>query len=215
LRCYDVRGGIGTTNLTIDVGGINQPPTAKASATPVSGSVPLTVRFSSAGSTDPDGTIKSYQWDFGDAMGSSTLANPTYTYQYAGTYAATLTVWDRNNASASDRVTIVVNPAGNTVLRSTAINLTGRVRGRQVSVTGDVVVKNAAGASVSGAVVSARWTKPGGTTVSQTATTGSTGNARFSTSGNRGTYTLTLTNIAKTGCTFDSANSVLTGSITK
>jgi hypothetical protein len=45
--------------------------------------------------------------------------------------------------------------------------------------------------------------------------TDSTGIARFSTTGGRGTYTLTVGNITKTGYTFDAANSVLTKSITK
>ena len=51
--------------------------------------------------------------------------------------------------------------------------------------------------------------------MTQTATSGSTGVARFSTSGSRGTYTLTVNSISKTGYTFDSANSVLSSSIAK
>jgi hypothetical protein len=39
--------------------------------------------------------------------------------------------------------------------------------------------------------------------------------ASFSTSDGNGTYTLTVTNIVKTGYTFDPANSVLSKSITK
>ncbi len=81
--------------------------------------------------------------------------------------------------------------------------------------TGNVVVKDGSGVAVSGAVVSATWTKPDGTTVTQTATTNSTGIAKFSTTGGRGTYTLTVSNITKIGYTFDAANSVLTKSITK
>ncbi len=190
-------------------------PVADASATPTSGGAPLTVQFSSAGSSDPDGTIASYSWNFGDG-GSSTAANPSHTYTSAGTYTATLTVTDNNNNnSASDTVTIVVSAAGNTVLRSTAINLSAALHGKKVSVTGNVVVKDGNGAAVSGAVVSATWAMPGGATAAQAATTSSTGIAKFSTSGGRGTYTLTVTNISKTGYTFDAANSILTKSITK
>ena len=78
-----------------------------------------------------------------------------------------------------------------------------------------VVVKNTSGAAVSGAVVSATWARPGGATVTQTATTSSTGIAKFSTTGGRGRYTLTVSNISKTGYTFDAANSALTKGITK
>lgn len=45
---------------------MNQPPTAVASATPASGTAPLNVAFIAAGSSDPDGSIASYQWAFGD-----------------------------------------------------------------------------------------------------------------------------------------------------
>ena len=192
----------------------NQPPTAVMSATPSTGAAPLTVTFDGSGSTDPDGTIASYSWNFGDG-GNSTAANPSHTYTSAGTYTATLTVTDNKNASASGTVTIIVNPASNTVLRSTAIDLSATLQGRKVSVSGNVVVMNASGAAVSGAVVSATWASPGGTTAAQTATTSSTGIAKFSTTGGRGTYTLTVGNITKTGYTFDAANSVLTKSITK
>jgi PKD repeat protein len=216
LKCYDARGGIGTTSLTINVGGANQPPIAKASATPTSGNAPLTVQFSAAGSIDPDGTIVEYQWTFGDAFGTfSSEPNPLYIYGYAGTYLATLTVWDNNNVSRSDTVTIVVTPASSTVLRSTAINLSAALQGKKVAVTGNVVVQDGKGATVSGAVVSATWNQPGGATVTQTATTSSTGIGKFSTSAGRGTYTLMVTDIDKSPYTFDAAGSVLTKSITK
>jgi PKD repeat protein len=192
----------------------NQPPTAALAATPSTGAAPLTVSFYGSGSADPDGTIASYSWNFGDG-GTSTAANPGHTYATAGTYLATLTVTDNNNTSASAAVTIIVNPASSTVLRSTAINLSATLQARKVSVTGNVVVRNTSGAAVSGVVVSATWAKPAGATAAQTATTNSTGIARFSTTGGRGTYTLTVGTITRTGYTFDAANSILTRSIAK
>ncbi len=60
-----------------------------------------------------------------------------------------------------------------------------------------------------------RWTKSGGTTVSQSATTDPGGKAQFQTTGGRGTYTLTVNNVTKSGHTLDPANSVLSKSITK
>ncbi len=43
-------------------------------------------------STISTGGITSWAWDFGDASGTSTLQNPTYTYAAAGNYNATLTI---------------------------------------------------------------------------------------------------------------------------
>lgn len=110
--------------------------------------------------------------------------------------------------------TIIVNPSP-TVLRSTAIDLSATLLGKKVSVTGNVTVKDGSGAAVSGAVVSATWTSPSGATSAQTATTNSNGIATFSATGGRGTYTLAVGSITKTGYTFDPTNSVLSKSITK
>lgn len=215
LRCYDVRGGIGTTHIIITVGGVNQPPIANASASPTSGYLPLTVQFSSAGSSDPDGSIAEYYWTFGDAFGTHSYeANPTYLYGYAGTYTATLTVTDNNNVSRSDTVTVTVNTPPTTVLRSTAINLTAKVTGSRVTANGTVTVKNGAGTAVRGASVTVTWTKPDLSTATQTATTDTSGNARFSTTGGRGTFTLTVNGVTKSGYTFDPAGSLLSKSIT-
>ena len=89
-------------------GAANGPPTARASATPTSGSAPLAVAFSSSGSTDPDGDALSYNWDFGDGSTRSTQANPSHTYGANGTYTATLTVSDGKGNSDADSVAISV-----------------------------------------------------------------------------------------------------------
>lgn len=72
---------------------VNQIPTAKSSSNVVSGNPPLTVNFSSAGSSDPDGTTLTYNWDFGDGT-SSTQANPSKTYNNKGRFIVELTVSD-------------------------------------------------------------------------------------------------------------------------
>src|SRR6185369_7116393 len=54
------------TLLVLPAGTPNSPPVAAAGATPTSGLAPLTVNFDSSGSYDPDGTIASYSWNFGD-----------------------------------------------------------------------------------------------------------------------------------------------------
>ena len=82
------------------------PPTAKASAAPDAGPTPLTVNFSSAGSSDAFGKALTYSWKFGDG-GTSTTANPTHVYTTAGTYTAKLTV-SNGTLSGSTTTTVVV-----------------------------------------------------------------------------------------------------------
>lgn len=93
-------------------GSSNQPPIAQASANPASGVAPLTVQFKGDGSSDPDGTVVSYNWTFGDGQ-SSNAQNPTHTYNNPGTYGATLTVTDNDGATDTDSVTITVNELAN------------------------------------------------------------------------------------------------------
>jgi glucose/arabinose dehydrogenase len=90
----------------------NRAPIVKAKATPSSGSVPLTVQFSSEGSfdPDPDDTI-TLAWSFkGDSTINSTEPNPQFTYVDAGDYVAQLTVTDSEGKSAVANVPIT---AGN------------------------------------------------------------------------------------------------------
>ena len=87
-------------------------PVPQVAATPTNGAAPLTVRFSSAGSSDPDGDTLSYAWDFdADGKVDSTQPNPTFTYQSNGLFEATLKVTDPSGRSASASVQIIV---GNT-----------------------------------------------------------------------------------------------------
>ncbi|MFF3314490.1 ThuA domain-containing protein [Streptomyces sp. NPDC003035] len=90
-------------------------PVAEASANKTSGVAPLRVAFSSAGTTDADGDALTYSWDFGDG-GTSTAANPTYTYRKNGTYTATVTAKDGSGRTGSASVHVVV---GNTAPKVT------------------------------------------------------------------------------------------------
>ena len=64
--------------------------------------------FSSEGSSDEDGSIVSYLWEFGDGE-TSTEANPEYTYMAEGTYTVRLTVTD--DFSGTGTVTVVIEVA--------------------------------------------------------------------------------------------------------
>ena len=85
-------------------------PVARATSDVDSGPAPLTVEFSSDGSTDADGDDLTFSWDFGDGE-TSTEANPTHTFDEPGTYNVRLTATDSTGKSGNS--TVVIN-AGNT-----------------------------------------------------------------------------------------------------
>jgi hypothetical protein len=96
-----------------------------------------------------------------------------------------------------------------------AIDLRASVRNNVVTATGVVTVTTLAGTAVTGAAVTVTWQRPDGTTQTLTATTSSRGRATFTTSGGRGTYTLTVTDVSKAGFTFDPTAGPRSRSITK
>jgi PKD repeat protein len=109
---YVAQFGAGATVYRINyVGNNNQPPDAIATSDVDSGVVPLTVHFSSAGSSDFEKQPLTYQWDFqSDGTVDSTEANPTFVYAQPGLFQAKLTVSD---GKATGSATIAV-AAGNT-----------------------------------------------------------------------------------------------------
>lgn len=86
--------------------GGNAWPVAVAAASPTGGDVALSVDFNAAGSTDPDGTITAYSWEFGDGY-SATTANPTHLYTTGGPYVATLTVTDSAGAQSLQQILLL------------------------------------------------------------------------------------------------------------
>ncbi|MEV4413840.1 PQQ-dependent sugar dehydrogenase [Catellatospora sp. NPDC049609] len=103
------------------VGSGNRAPTAVATADRTSGTAPLTVNFSSAGSSDPEGGTLTYSWAFGDGT-TSTAANPAKTYTANGTYNATLTVRDPQGATGTASVQIGVGNTAPTVTINSPAN---------------------------------------------------------------------------------------------
>jgi len=76
----------------------NDAPIASFTATPDSGSAPLSVAFDASDSYDPDGGVASYRWTFGDgATGYGVFV--THVYATPGTYTAELTVQDLRRAT--------------------------------------------------------------------------------------------------------------------
>jgi PKD repeat protein len=78
---------------------VNKKPTAAFSFS----CTDLACDFNGGGSTDSDGTIRSYSWSFG-ASG----ATASHTFEAAGSYDVTLTVKDDDNASDTETKTVTV-----------------------------------------------------------------------------------------------------------
>jgi trimeric autotransporter adhesin len=84
------------------------PPTASFTATPTSGTAPLTVTFTDSSSGNPD----TWAWDFeNDGTVDSNAQNPSFTYTTPNTYTAKLTVTNSAGSSSLTK-TITVSPAG-------------------------------------------------------------------------------------------------------
>jgi hypothetical protein len=131
-----------------------------------------------------------------------------------GQYTLQARASDAMNNGAQDSVTVVVgNP--NPELRSSDIQLSARLKKGVVSVNGKVIVTDQTGAAVPSAMVQGRWTLPDQSTEVRYVYSNKRGEAKFSTSGGRGTYTLEVLNITRTGYSFDAASSILSASITK
>jgi cytochrome c len=93
-------GDGGGSVYRIGFGAANRPPVAAARADRDAGPVPLQVRFSSAGSADPEMRPLTFAWDLdGDGTVDSTDPNPTHTYDRPGLFTARLTVSDGVNAA--------------------------------------------------------------------------------------------------------------------
>ena len=91
----------------------NIPPVAVADSNTTSGYAPLSVAFNGSASSDEDGTIVSYLWNFGDGNTASGVT-AIHTYATDGAFTATLTVTDNGAVqTTSSPITIVVNPVPN------------------------------------------------------------------------------------------------------
>jgi PKD repeat protein len=81
-------------------------PIADFTFSPSSGAVPLAVAFDASASSSPNGSIVTYNWDFGDGT-TDTGINPVHYFYNPGTYAVTLAVIDLTGKSSTKTVSIV------------------------------------------------------------------------------------------------------------
>jgi PKD repeat protein len=94
----------------LDPAPANQAPTADPGG-PYSATAGAAVTLDGSGSTDPDGTIASYAWNFGNGSSGSGVS-PSVTYAGAGTFTVTLTVTDNAGATSTPATTSVTVSVG-------------------------------------------------------------------------------------------------------
>src|SRR6267378_1119363 len=100
-----------------------QPPVARfvASPSPVDPGVPIT--FNGSTSSDSDGTIVAYVWNFGDSSPAGSGAVATHSYAVRGVYTVTLTVTDNSSLSstATHQVVVDISPRAAFLFAPTSI----------------------------------------------------------------------------------------------
>nr|MDJ0837364.1 PKD domain-containing protein [Acidobacteriota bacterium] len=89
----------------------NRPPVARIEADVVSGSAPLAVSFDATRSSDPDGTIADYSWDFGDGQVGNG-PTPQHVFTTGGVHRVTLTVTDDGGETATRTLAVEVSEPG-------------------------------------------------------------------------------------------------------
>jgi PKD repeat protein len=120
----------------------------------------LEVAFDGSASSDSDGTIVSYAWDFdGDGTTDASAVSPSFIYQNPGDYTARLTVTDDDGATDVATTLINVNappppPGGFAIGDSIVITVSDRWRGEPgAGVRGDRLPVGAVGVILGGPVV--------------------------------------------------------------
>lgn len=197
LTVTDNSGASTTVTTTATIGAVNQPPVANANG-PYTGTVGVAVAFSSAGSSDPDGGIVAYSWNFGDGSTGSG-ASPTHVYTSSGTYTVTLSVTDNSGTSTSATTTAAIG-AGN---QPPVANAGGPYSGAAgVAVTFD----GSNSSDPDGTIVSYSWSFGDGGSGS--------GVAPSHTYAADGTYNVTLTVTDDAGATDSAMTTVTIGTVT-
>jgi bacillopeptidase F len=104
--------------VQIDEPVTNLPPVAIIGG-PTSGLVGETLNFGGSGSSDSDGRIVHYAWDFGDGATGNGIT-VTHSYSVTGSYTVTLTVTDDGGLTGQTTHIVQINPPPTAVTQATA-----------------------------------------------------------------------------------------------
>ena len=205
-----------TVAVTVEA---NKAPTADAGPNR-SACVNETVTFNGSGSSDPDGTIALYEWDFGDGT-NETIVTPTHVYKTSGTYTVNLTVTDNGGLTDTNTtmVTVTEVPAYTMHIANIDMSRDSITRGRNTFVwaVATVTILDESDSPVEGATVSGLWS--GATDDSDSGLTDASGEVVLNSDTVRNapggtTFTFTVDDVSLAEWTYDSAANAETSSIT-
>jgi PKD repeat protein len=165
LRVTDNKGATDLAVQTIKIID-NQPPTAGFNATPNVSVINEPIAFDGSTSSDPDGTIAKYEWDF-DGNGSyetSSGSNPKVSHSYAakGTYTVGLRVTDNGGKTATTTLPVTVNKGGVSNYSTTVLGTPGLVHYWRLGETSGTTFADGVGASTATAEGGVTMGVPGG-----------------------------------------------------
>lgn len=106
LIATDALGKADTVTQTVRVAD-NQPPSASFTASTLEPAIGASVSFDASASSDPEGEMLSYAWDFGDGT-KGTGVTATHAYSVAGKYQVKLTVTDPKSLTGTTSQTLNV-----------------------------------------------------------------------------------------------------------
>jgi len=175
------------------------PPVAAFSGSPTSGEAPLTVNFADQSTGD----ITSWSWNFGDGATAS-QQNPSHTYNGAGDYTVTLTVTGPGGSDTETKPDYIdVKAEAASTMHVENINMTvTRSFWMWAWVNAAVLITDSSNNPVPGATVTGNWSGAYNRT-GVYGTTGNDGRITFGSSLGSGTFTFTVTNVSKSGWTYD------------
>jgi len=108
LTVTDDAGATGTASTTVSISSeSNAAPNASFTVSPSAPTVGESVTVDAADSSDSDGSISGYSWEFGDGA-SASGQTASHSYDAAGEYTITLTVTDDDGATDSNATTVTV-----------------------------------------------------------------------------------------------------------
>ena len=175
----DVAESDETDNAATKVVGVNRPPTAVAAADRTTVRTFIDILFDGSGSSDPDGTITSYLWYYGDGYIESGQC-VTHSYEDGGPspgreYNVTLVVTDSDGGTAQSTLSVyILNRAPEAY-----------AEGAEVNTKTDLTMSGSLSDDLDGHIAQWSWVLHNGTTL-----TGSVVTVRYD---DEGTYNVTLT----------------------